>query len=191
VAAAGASATDEARRQMARAEAFEHEAALARDSAARFGLASITEKRVATELAPLSALGYHLLPDRAWPGSRSAQIDLIVVGPSGVHIVDTKAWKEVSIHEGRISVPSLGVPDRFEGTWSTQRSGSVGATWTVACKLAVRHHRRRRRPRGACMPCNPHDTFQIHASRLGWDLPESVGQFCMGGGNAGVVRVRR
>jgi hypothetical protein len=87
---------------MARAEAHEHEAALARDAAARFGLAGITEKRVASELAPLSALGYHLLPDRAWPGSRSAQVDLIVVGPSGVHIVDTKAWKEVSIHEGRI-----------------------------------------------------------------------------------------
>jgi hypothetical protein len=87
---------------MARAEAHEHEAALARDAAARFGLAGITEKRVATELAPLSALGYHLLPDRAWPGNRSAQVDLIVVGPSGVHIVDTKAWKEVSIHEGRI-----------------------------------------------------------------------------------------
>jgi len=102
VAAAGASATDEAHRQMARAEAHEHEAALARDAAARFGLAGITEKRVATGLAPLSALGYHLLPDRAWPGSRSAQVDLIVVGPSGVHIVDTKAWKEVSIHDGRI-----------------------------------------------------------------------------------------
>jgi hypothetical protein len=87
---------------MARAEAHEHEAALARDTTARFGLAGITEKRVATELAPLSALGYHLLPDRAWPGSRSAQVDLIVVGPSGVHIVDAKAWKEVSIHEGRI-----------------------------------------------------------------------------------------
>jgi len=102
VAAAGASATDEARRQRALAEAHEHEAARARDAASRFGLAGVTEKRVARELAPLSAIGYHLLPDRAWPGSRSAQVDLIVVGPSGVHIVDTKAWREVSIQEGRI-----------------------------------------------------------------------------------------
>jgi len=102
VAAAGASATNEAHRQKALAEAHEREAALAHDRAARFGLAGVTEKRVASELAPLSALGYHLLPDRAWPGSRSAQVDLIVVGPSGVHIVDTKAWREVSIHGGRI-----------------------------------------------------------------------------------------
>lgn len=167
---------------MARAEAHEHEAALARDAAARFGLAGITEKRVATELAPLSALGYHLLPDRAWPGSRSAQVDLIVVGPSGVHIVDTKAWKEVSIHEGRVSAPSLGVPDRFKRMWSTQRSGSVGATLTVTSEWAVQHHRRRRRPRGACMSCNPRHTFRFHASRLGWDLTESFGEFCMGAG---------
>jgi hypothetical protein len=102
VAAAGRSATDEAHRQQALAEAHEREAARARDAAARFGLAGVTEKRVATELARLGAFGYHLLPDRAWPGSRSAQVDLIVVGPSGVHIVDTKAWREVSIHDGRI-----------------------------------------------------------------------------------------
>jgi len=102
VAAAGASATNEAHRQKALAEAHEREAALAHDKAVRFGLAGVTEKRVPSELAPLSSLGYHLLPDRAWPGNRSAQVDLIVVGPLGVHMVDTKAWKGVSIHEGRI-----------------------------------------------------------------------------------------
>ncbi|WP_197982289.1 nuclease-related domain-containing DEAD/DEAH box helicase [Frigoribacterium sp. CFBP 13707] len=86
------------------AEAHEQAAAEARDAAARYGLAGITESRVAGVLAPLAAVGYTLLPDRAWPGSRrsGAQVDLIVVGPSGVHIVDTKAWKEVSIRGGRI-----------------------------------------------------------------------------------------
>ncbi|WP_206758283.1 nuclease-related domain-containing DEAD/DEAH box helicase [Frigoribacterium sp. CFBP 8754] len=86
------------------AEAHEQAAAEARDAAARYGLAGITESRVASVLAPLAAVGYTLLPDRAWPGSRrsGAQVDLIVVGPSGVHIVDTKAWKEVSIRGGRI-----------------------------------------------------------------------------------------
>lgn len=104
MAAAGASARDEARRRLARAEAHEQAAAEDRDAAARFGLASVTESRVASILAPLAAVGYTLLPDRAWPGSRrsGAQVDLIIVGPSGVHIVDTKAWKEVSIRGGRI-----------------------------------------------------------------------------------------
>ncbi|MBD8727710.1 UvrD-helicase domain-containing protein [Frigoribacterium sp. CFBP 13707] len=104
MAAAGASAREEAHRQQALAEAHEQAAAEARDAAARYGLAGITESRVAGVLAPLAAVGYTLLPDRAWPGSRrsGAQVDLIVVGPSGVHIVDTKAWKEVSIRGGRI-----------------------------------------------------------------------------------------
>jgi hypothetical protein len=104
MAAAGASAREEALRQQALAEAHEQAAAEARDAAARYGLAGITESRVAGVLAPLAAVGYTLLPDRAWPGSRrsGAQVDLIVVGPSGVHIVDTKAWKEVSIRGGRI-----------------------------------------------------------------------------------------
>ena len=102
MAAAGSSATHEAERQRALAAAHEREAALARDKAARFGLAGMTEKRIATVLSQLTALGYHLLPDRGWPGSRSAQVDLVVVGPSGVWIVDTKAWKDVTIAGGRI-----------------------------------------------------------------------------------------
>lgn len=102
MAAAGASASREAERQRALAEAHEREATLARAAAARFGLAGVTEKRVATSLSRLTAIGYHLLPDRGWPGSRNAQVDLVVVGPSGVWIVDTKAWKEVTIAGGRI-----------------------------------------------------------------------------------------
>ncbi|HWS58866.1 MAG TPA: UvrD-helicase domain-containing protein, partial [Actinotalea sp.] len=34
--------------------------------------------------------------------SRRAQVDLVVVGPGGLFIVDTKAWKDVSIRDGRI-----------------------------------------------------------------------------------------
>lgn len=48
-------------------------------------------------------MGYYLLPDRAWPGTRSgAQVDLIVIGPGGFFIVDTKAWAEVTIAAGHI-----------------------------------------------------------------------------------------
>jgi hypothetical protein len=94
---AGDSAGAEARRQLALADAHHRAAAEARAAATRFGLAEETERRTATVLAPLSGVGYHLLADRRWPGSRHAQVDLIVVGPGGVFIVDTKAWADVGI----------------------------------------------------------------------------------------------
>jgi len=99
---AGDSAGAESRRQLALAEAHAQAAAEARATAARYGVAEVTEKRTAIALAPLGAVGHHLLADRGWPGSRSAQVDMVVVGPGGVFIVDTKAWKDVTIASGRI-----------------------------------------------------------------------------------------
>lgn len=99
---AGGSADAEARRQLALADAHAQAAADARATAARYSLAASTEARTAQVLAPLTAIGHHLLADRQWPGSRRAQVDLVVVGPSGVFIVDTKAWAEVSIQRDRI-----------------------------------------------------------------------------------------
>jgi hypothetical protein len=100
--AAGGSAGSEARRQLALADAHERAAAEARASAARYDIAEVTEKQTARALAPLTAIGHHLLADRRWPGTRRAQVDLVVVGPGGVFIVDTKAWREVSVDGERI-----------------------------------------------------------------------------------------
>lgn len=50
------------------------------------------ESRTAQLLGPLSAYGFHLLHDRRWSGSPNANIDHLVVGPSGVFVVDTKSW---------------------------------------------------------------------------------------------------
>lgn len=99
---AGDSARAEAQRQLALADAHHRRAAEARATAARYGVAEVTERRTASVLAPLSGVGYHLLADRRWPGSRNAQVDLVVVGPGGVFIVDTKAWAEVTIADDRI-----------------------------------------------------------------------------------------
>ena len=99
---AGASAGYESRRQTALAEDHERAAREARELAARYNIASITEKSVARRLAPMSAMGYTLLPDRGWPGSRRAQIDLVLIGPGGLFIIDTKAWADVSLANGRI-----------------------------------------------------------------------------------------
>lgn len=99
---AGVSAGEESRRQMALAQAHEQAAAEARDAAARYGIAEVTEQRTARVLSPLAAIGFHLLADRGWPGSRGANVDLVAIGPGGVFVVDTKAWREVSISQGRI-----------------------------------------------------------------------------------------
>lgn len=99
---AGESAGGESLRQLALAEAHERAATEARAAASRYSVAAVTEKQTARTLSPLAAVGHHLLADRRWPGSQRAQVDLIVVGPSGVFIVDTKAWKDVSFINGRL-----------------------------------------------------------------------------------------
>lgn len=99
---AGESAGIEAERQRALASAHELAAAEARAAAGRYGIAAVTEKRTMQALAPLAAIGVTFLADRKWPGSRHAQVDLVAIGPQGVFIVDTKAWKDVSIRDERI-----------------------------------------------------------------------------------------
>jgi len=99
---AGASAAQESERQAAIAAEHRRAATEADAASARYRIAATTESSVARRLASLSAIGYSLLPDRGWPGSKRAQVDLIVVGPSGLFIVDTKAWREVTIAAGHI-----------------------------------------------------------------------------------------
>ncbi|HTN59759.1 MAG TPA: 3'-5' exonuclease [Protaetiibacter sp.] len=121
---AGGSAGLEAERQLALASAHEAEALAARERAENFMAASRSERRTVQALAPLVAHGYHLIPDRQWPGSRRAQVDLVVVGPSGVHIVDSKAWHEVTIAAGHIYRGQADVTDEFDGlaelAWKTE-----------------------------------------------------------------------
>jgi hypothetical protein len=99
---AGASAAAEAVRQRQLVAAHEHAADEARRRANSFGIAGRTELQTSRTLAPLAAMGYHQLADRAWPGTKHANIDLILVGPSGVYVIDTKCWAEVSIRGERL-----------------------------------------------------------------------------------------
>ncbi|MFJ7286692.1 UvrD-helicase domain-containing protein [Curtobacterium sp. NPDC098951] len=100
---AGESAGVEARRQRSHAQELRRQAHDAEQRAARFEIAERTESETAQLLAPLAGIGYHLLADRRWPGSRTAQVDMVVVGRAGVFIVDTKAWREVAVHGDRIT----------------------------------------------------------------------------------------
>jgi hypothetical protein len=86
-----------------------HAAALAEAAAAvarrarKFELGAIAEERTAWLLDELATYGFRCLHDRVWPGTRSANIDHVVVGPSGVFVVDTKNWSgDVRIDGGRL-----------------------------------------------------------------------------------------
>ena len=68
---AGGSADAEARRQHALADAHAQAAAQARATAGRYSVAATTEARTAQALAPLTAVGHHLLAAR--PGTVSEQ----------------------------------------------------------------------------------------------------------------------
>jgi hypothetical protein len=121
---AGSSAWTEASRQLALSEAHTLAAESSRAKAANYFAAADSEKRIAHVLAPLAAAGYHFLPDRQWPGSRRAQVDMVVVGPGGLFIVDTKAWKDPVIADGRVFRGQADVTDEFGGladlAWKTE-----------------------------------------------------------------------
>src|SRR4051794_33726113 len=99
---AGASAGYEAER--ARLESFEYQrlAAEAAAKAKRYALAERTEASVAGKLRALDQLGWHVLEDRRWAGSKRANVDLILVGPGGVIVVDVKAWRALEIRNGSV-----------------------------------------------------------------------------------------
>jgi hypothetical protein len=99
---AGTSAGAEARRLRSHADEHRRQADEAEQQAGRYEIAERIEAVTARVLAPLAGTGYRLLADRRWPGSKHAQVDMIVVGSAAVFIVDTKAWREVSVHGGRI-----------------------------------------------------------------------------------------
>ena len=60
------------------------------------------EQSVVRVLIGMDDSGWHVLPDRRWPGTRRANIDVLVVGPGGVFVVDVKNWQDVTVEDGRL-----------------------------------------------------------------------------------------
>jgi hypothetical protein len=60
------------------------------------------EQDVVRVLVGMDDAGWHVLPDRRWPGTRRANIDVLVVGPGGVFVVDVKNWRDVTVERGRL-----------------------------------------------------------------------------------------
>ena len=67
-----------------------------------FAATTRREQRLARTLIELEPLGYTLLADRGRPGSARGIVDLVLVGPGGVVLVDAKAWHGVTITGGRV-----------------------------------------------------------------------------------------
>lgn len=61
--------------------------------AGRFEAAAEAERKVAATLLTLTGAGWRLLVDRRWPGTRAGNVDMILVGPAGVFVIDVKRWR--------------------------------------------------------------------------------------------------
>src|SRR3954453_16724695 len=94
---AGASALHEAARSRLHAAEYERLAREAREEAERYALASRTESSGGGRFQALGSLGWRVLEDRRWAGSRRANVDFLLVGPGGVVVVDVKAWRALQV----------------------------------------------------------------------------------------------
>ncbi len=71
-----------------------------RQLAHNFAAACHSEQELAEIVRPLSVLGWTVLEDRRWPGSKRANVDFLLVGPGGVVVLDAKHWAELEIRNG-------------------------------------------------------------------------------------------
>lgn len=97
---AAAQSAKEAERQRRLADEHARLASVAGQMARNFAASATSEHRLARTLIELEPLGYSLLADRRWPGSVRGTVDLILVGPGGVIIVDTTACREITVAAG-------------------------------------------------------------------------------------------
>ena len=88
---AGESAGERARRIRSNAEELRRKAEQAEKAAELWSRGESGERQAVGLLASLAVDGYFTLSDRRRPGS-DANLDCVVVGPSGVVVVDAKNW---------------------------------------------------------------------------------------------------
>ncbi|WP_122616788.1 UvrD-helicase domain-containing protein [Streptomyces sp. Tu 4128] len=91
--AAGGSASRRAQEARRQERLLREQWQTARRQARRWEAASEGERRVAAQLLVLTARGWRLLVDRRWPGTRAANVDMVLIGPGGVFVIDVKNWR--------------------------------------------------------------------------------------------------
>src|SRR5690349_24886219 len=92
--AAGGSASAQAARYREHAQFLTRQLREAHRAAARWSAAAAGERQVAAALWSLTGSGWTLLVDRRWPGTATANVDMILVGPAGVYVIDVKNWRD-------------------------------------------------------------------------------------------------
>lgn len=75
-----------------------------------------TAARVQQVLLDFGSCDWHLLADRRWPRTRDANLDLVLVGPPGVILLDAKAWAEPRIHAGSLWRGQANVDDELDAS---------------------------------------------------------------------------
>ncbi|GFE15683.1 DNA helicase [Streptomyces glebosus] len=90
---AGASAARRAQQARRQERLLREQWQAARARAERWEAASEGEQRVAAQLLMLAERGWRLLVDRRWPGTRAANVDMLLIGPGGVFVIDVKNWR--------------------------------------------------------------------------------------------------
>ncbi|MEV8015743.1 UvrD-helicase domain-containing protein [Streptomyces sp. NPDC086554] len=102
--AAGGSASRRAQEARRQERLLREQWQAARERARRWEAGSEGERRVAAQLLVLTERGWRLLVDRRWPGTRSANVDMLLVGPGGVFVIDVKNWRAApEVAEARLS----------------------------------------------------------------------------------------
>ncbi|MFG2092923.1 UvrD-helicase domain-containing protein [Streptomyces sp. NPDC048612] len=90
---AGASAARRAQQARRQERLLREQWQAARQRAERWEAAGEGERRVAAQLLMLTERGWRLLVDRRWPGTRAANVDMLLIGPGGVFVIDVKNWR--------------------------------------------------------------------------------------------------
>ncbi|MDT0266938.1 UvrD-helicase domain-containing protein [Streptomyces sp. DSM 44915] len=91
--AAGESAARRAQRARRQERLLREQLRAAGAEARRWEAASEGEQRVAAQLLAFTERGWRLLVDRRWPGTRAANVDMLLVGQGGVFVLDVKNWR--------------------------------------------------------------------------------------------------
>lgn len=107
---AGGAVSSRAQRARDEAVVMVRRAQEARNMAGRYEAAAAGERLVAAALIVLTASGWRLLVDPRWPHVRDSRVDMVLVGPGGVFVIDVKNWREKpTLAGGRLAA---GVEDR-------------------------------------------------------------------------------
>lgn len=106
----------------------------AHELAGRFEAAAAGERLVAETLLTLTGRGWRLLVDRQWPGTRAGNVDMILVGPGGVFVIDVKNWRAApTVADGRLYAADA---DRHDEVTKLRAQARVAEDAVAALGLA-------------------------------------------------------